>query len=212
MAVNRKWFSLGPKAFGPLGALGATGGHADAQWAWERATDGKVKDFPKGDGGGAMGWMPGGELDAGRVIEADWDPLATTRGPNGNGAVGRDDDAATVDTLSAPPEYDGPPAPDGDVVQALEDRQREDANGLPPLVGRDSVDTQRLDLARTRSGSVGTGPANGSTSAAATASEGLPPTVRKGSITEGAAHLARLRQLKEDREREAASSSSSPTD
>lgn len=184
MAVNRKWFQMGPLAFGPLGAVGATGGNVDAQWAWERATDGKVKVFPKGDGGGAMGWFPGNELDAGRVV-------APTFGPSSSAAV-------SSDLLNAPPEYDGPPAeqPDAQVVQALEERQRDDAAGVVHA-GRDSVDTQRLELSRTRSASIGGGAG-----------------VSKDPIGEGAAHLARLRQLKEEREREAeatAASSSSKT-
>lgn len=185
MAVNRKWFQMGPLAFGPLGAVGATGGNVDAQWAWERATDGKVKVFPKGDGGGAMGWFPGNELDAGRVV-------APTFGAPSSSA------AASSDLLNAPPEYDGPPPPaeqpDAQVVQALEERQRDDAAGVV-YAGRDSVDTQRLELSRTRSASIGGGGAG-------------------GTIGEGAAHLARLRQLKEEREREAeatAASSSSKT-
>jgi hypothetical protein len=187
MAVNRKWFQMGPLAFGPLGAVGATGGNVDAQWAWERATDGKVKVFPKGDGGGAMGWFPGNELDAGRVV-------APTFGTSASSAI-------SSDLLNAPPEYDGPlpPAaaeqPDAQVVQALEERQRDDAAGVVHA-GRDSVDTQRLELSRTRSASIGGG-------------------VNKDPIGEGTAHLARLRQLKEEREREAeataASSSSSKT-
>lgn len=194
MAVNRKWFTLGPLAFGPLGALGATGGNADAQWAWERATDGKVKDFPKGDGGGAMGWMPGGELDAGRVI----DP--TFGGPPPN-VLPSADGMTTPDLLNAPPDYDDPPAPDSEVVQALEDRQRDDERGVVQS-GRDSVDTQRLELARTRSGSVGNSFGAGSVA-----------TASKDPIGEGAAHLARLRALKEEREREeeASHSSSSKT-
>lgn len=190
MAVNRKWFQMGPLAFGPLGAVGATGGNVDAQWAWERATDGKVKVFPKGDGGGAMGWFPGNELDAGRVV-------APTFGATSSSAAA----AALPDFLNAPPEYDGPPAeqPDAQVVQALEERQRDDAAGVVHA-GRDSVDTQRLELSRTRSASIGGGGAAGG--------------MHKDPIGEGAAHLARLRQLKEEREREAeatAASSSSKT-
>ncbi|GAA5979355.1 hypothetical protein JCM10908_002893 [Rhodotorula pacifica] len=185
MAVNRKWFAMGPLAFGPLGALGATGGNVDAQWAWERATDGKVKDFPKGDGGGAMGWMPGNELDAGRVVAPRF---------GRSGAADDDGGTTTPDLLNAPPEYDGPPPPDTEVVQALEERQREDAEGVVHNPGRDSVDTQRLELSRTRSTSI-----TGAAGAGAGAS-----SVSKDPIGEGAAHLARLRQLKEDREREEA--------
>ncbi|GAA6000549.1 hypothetical protein JCM10207_004545 [Rhodosporidiobolus poonsookiae] len=168
IAVNRKWHTMGPLAFGPLGAIGATGGNADAQLAWKKATDGKVKTFPDGDGGAAMGWMPGGagEMDAGRIVEPNYvdsadpgDPLQALM----RGGVG------------APPGYDAPP-PDPAVVQALEDRREEDANGRVPMVGRDSVDDEG-ELRRSMS------------------------PLGRSSIDEGAAHLARLRQLKEEKER-----------
>ncbi|GAA5885155.1 hypothetical protein JCM3774_006328 [Rhodotorula dairenensis] len=206
MAVNRKWFAMGPLAFGPLGAVGATGGNVDAQWAWERATDGKVKVFPKGDGGGAMGWMPGNELDAGRVVAPTFGaPVAVAGGGAGDPSLPADF------LLNAPPEYDGPPPPagappvpatepDAHVVQALQDRQRDDAAGVVHP-GRDSVDTQRLELSRTRSTSFGGSGGGGG--------GGGGGGVNKDPIGEGAAHLARLRQLKEEREREAEASSSS---
>ncbi|BGP13375.1 hypothetical protein JCM10213_005782 [Rhodosporidiobolus nylandii] len=178
LQVNRKWFAMGALAFGPLGAIGATGGNEDAQWAWTKATDGKVKVFPAGDGGGAMGWMPG-EMDAGRVVEPAGveypvdprDPLLAMGGAG--------------DAVAAPPGYDGPP-PDQAVVEALNERREQDATGTTVPAGwRDSVDEEG---GRERSAS-------------------LP----RDSIDEGAAHLARLRLMKEEKERgESASPSPAP--
>ncbi|GAA6043047.1 hypothetical protein JCM8097_005131 [Rhodosporidiobolus ruineniae] len=171
VAVNRKWFSHGAQAFGPLGAIGATGGNADAKLAWTKATDGKVKVFPDGDGGGAMGWMPG-EMDAGRVIDPTTydtaDPLASL--PRGGAAA-----------VPPPPMYDGPP-PDQVVVDALNERREQDAAGTT-VAGRDSIDVD--DEGRRSTSPLG-----------------------RSSIDEGAAHLARLRQLKEEKERRESASPS----
>ncbi|BGP22261.1 hypothetical protein Rt10032_c07g3262 [Rhodotorula toruloides] len=177
MAANRKWLQMGAQAFGPLGAIGATGGHPDAKWAWTKATDGLVKDFPDGDGSGAMGWVPG-ELDAGRIIGPEFtdtaDPFTSLYR---NGQIPPTD----VDP-NAPPGYDGPPQPDDEVVQALNERIRDDAAGVQ-TANRDSIDEDAL---RHRLG--------GSTS----------PSPPRDHIDEGAAHLARLRQLKEEKEAEEA--------
>ncbi|GAA5982568.1 hypothetical protein JCM11641_002585 [Rhodosporidiobolus odoratus] len=162
--VNRKWYTQGALAFGPLGAIGATGGNPDAQLAWTKATDGKVKVFPEGAAGGAMGWQPG-EMDAGRIVDATYqdsaDPLASLSRTGGMGA---------------PPVYDGPP-PDDTVVNALNERREQDEAGTAAPAGwRDSVDT-------------------------AEGGKELSGSVQRSNIDEGAAHLARLRLMKEEKER-----------
>ncbi|GAA5857401.1 hypothetical protein JCM8547_002261 [Rhodosporidiobolus lusitaniae] len=175
MAVNRQWFAKGPLAFGPLGQVGATGGDSAAQLAWTKATDGKVKVFPDGNGAGAWGWGAG-EMDAGRVIE----PIFQ-------------DSADPLGTGNAPPMYEPPPGgeeqqPDQAVVDALNDRRVQDEAGTAheSAAWRHSVDEGSRD--------------------------GVPPSLRRGSIEEGAAHLARMRLLKEEKERrESASPSPMPS-
>ncbi|GAA5831066.1 hypothetical protein JCM11251_005132 [Rhodosporidiobolus azoricus] len=155
LEVNKRWFSMGALAFGPLGAIGATGGDADAKFAWTKATDGKIKVFPDGDGGAAaMGWMPG-EMDAGRVVDASYQDTA--------------DPLASLDpNFAPPPTYDGPP-PDQNVVDAQNERREQDANGTtaplgwrhsvdeearrshsPPSLARNSIDEGAAHLARLR--------------------------------------------------------------
>ncbi|GAA5884919.1 hypothetical protein JCM6882_007152 [Rhodosporidiobolus microsporus] len=129
LEVNKRWFSMGALAFGPLGAIGATGGDPDAKFAWTKATDGKVKVFPDGDGAAAMGWMPG-EMDAGRVIDPAFqdtaDPLESLQ----------------RNYAAPPPGYDGPP-PDQSVVDAQNERREQDATGTSAPEGwRDSVDEE----------------------------------------------------------------------
>ncbi|KAK4703390.1 hypothetical protein P7C70_g2831, partial [Phenoliferia sp. Uapishka_3] len=61
IAVNRKWLTLGPRAFGALGEIGSASSD-DARIAWTKATDGKVTVFDDGSGRGGIA------IDAGRVV------------------------------------------------------------------------------------------------------------------------------------------------
>jgi hypothetical protein len=130
--------------------------------------------------------MPG-EMDAGRVIEPVFsdtaDPLGTFAGANSIG-------------VPPPPLYDGPPSsdqPDSTVTDALNERREQDAAGATEesqMWRRDSIEPSGE-----RRMSVGA------------------ESLRRGSgtIEDGAAHLARLRQLKEEKERrETASPSPAP--
>lgn len=172
LAVNRKWVTMGAQAFGALGQIGMTAGHLDARWCWTKATDGKV-EFSTSNSA-AMQYY--GDMGGGAGIDA--------------GRVVEPAFVDSADPLAAlapasgaapPPLYDGPPGePDRDVVQALDERRIEDETGVAAEGRgpgwRDSVEE-------------GEGARASSTS---------PP---RDSIDEGAAHLARLRQLKEEQER-----------
>ncbi|BGP45435.1 hypothetical protein JCM10450v2_001253 [Rhodotorula kratochvilovae] len=94
-------------------------------------------------------------------------------------------DALTLGVAAPPPLYDGPPGePDQDVVQALDDRRLEDETGVA-AEGRGPSWRDSVDEGRT--------------------STSPPP---QNSIEEGAAHLARLRRLKEEQESRASSTPS----
>ncbi|GAA5928814.1 hypothetical protein JCM3775_004642 [Rhodotorula graminis] len=189
LAVNRKWVTMGAQAFGQLGTIGMAGGNIDATWAWTKATDGKVKLTDGKNAAMQYYGDMGAGMDAGRIVEPAYvdtaDPLAAALGaPPGSMAV------------PPPPLYDGPPGqPDQDVVEALDERRREDETGVAAEgrgpAWRDSVDEGR---------------ASASPPDPAPASLGAAPA--RNSIDEGAAHLARLRALKEEREREAAAAAS----
>lgn len=126
--------------------------------------------------------MPG-EMDAGRVIEPVFQDSAD---PNASFA-------GANASFAPPPLYDGPPAsdqPDATVTDALNERREQDAAGatVESQGWRDSIETERR-------GSVG----------------GESLRRPSGTIEDGAAHLARLRQLKEEKEkRESASPSPAP--
>ncbi|GAA5998141.1 uncharacterized protein JCM10292_002350 [Rhodotorula paludigena] len=172
LRVNRLWVSQGAQAFGPLGAVGATAGHVDAKWAWVRATDGAIKEFPD-ENGAAMRWY-GAEMDAGRVVGPEYlgsaDPLADLARYSGGGGA---------PDPNAPPSYDAPP--DDDVVQALNERRREEETG-EETEGRGAAWRDSVDEGIERDRRMSDSPAP------------------RGSIDEGAAHLARLRRLKEEKE------------
>ncbi|GAA6049459.1 hypothetical protein JCM3770_007350 [Rhodotorula araucariae] len=112
-----------------------------------------------------------GEMDAGRVVEPRYVDSADPL------AAGDRLADLSLGVTAPPPLYDGPPGePDQDVVQALDARQREEETGVAAEgrgpAWRESVDEDR--------------------------SSGSPPP--RNSIEEGAAHLARLRRLKEEQE------------
>ncbi|GAA5893336.1 hypothetical protein JCM5296_004850 [Sporobolomyces johnsonii] len=177
LAVNKRWHLDGPRAFGPLGALGSTGGHPDAHWAWVQATDKKITTFPSGDGASAIGWTPLA-LDAGQVIGPGFadsaDPGRPTYARNDSGLPGYE-----------PP---SPPtvAQDEGVVSALNERVVEDAANGGTGAGRaarGSTDDEEDDEgARARSRSL---------------DEEQP----RDSIEAGVSELARLRKLKDEMER-----------
>ncbi|GAA5821773.1 hypothetical protein JCM10212_004799 [Sporobolomyces blumeae] len=198
IAVNKQWMVKGVEAFGPLGAIGATGENPLAVEAWRKATDNKVKVFPSGQGDGAMGWgVPDGargrgygeELDAGRVIGPGFVDSADPR-------VSFDavrDDLEAFEPL--PPGYE-PPTPDRSHVgtPSVGDGPRNE-----PAVEQDSTVVEALE-----------GRINGShprpTSLTAseggrTASDGTPSPPPRDSIEAGVSELARLRALKEENER-----------
>ena len=61
LQANRRWITMGPRAFGALGEIGSASSD-DARIAWTKATDGKVKTFDDGTRGGTIA------IDAGRVV------------------------------------------------------------------------------------------------------------------------------------------------
>lgn len=191
LAVNRKWVTMGAQAFGQLGTIGMAGGNIDATWAWTKATDGKVKLTDGKNAAMQYYGDMGAGIDAGRIVEPAYvdtaDPLAAALGaPPGSMSV------------PPPPLYDGPPGqPDQDVVEALDERRREDETGVA-AEGRGPGWRDSVEEGRRMSTSA-------SPPEPAPAALGAAPA--RNSIDEGAAHLARLRALKEEREREAAAAS-----
>ncbi|GAA5924623.1 uncharacterized protein JCM15063_005692 [Sporobolomyces koalae] len=205
LVVNKKWMVEGVSAFGPLGAIGATGNSTLAIEAWRKATDNKVKQFPSTSGDGAMGWgVPGGpnrivqELDAGRVIGPGFTDSADPR------TTRRDELDLDEQFDSLPPGYDGPPpaaddsGPDSNpprqtprqdaaVVEAMNDRMEGRASRPESLTASESGRTTT-----THGGA-------GSVSPPPLPPAALPPA--RNSIEAGVSELARLRALKEERDR-----------
>ncbi|GAA6024832.1 hypothetical protein JCM11491_005669 [Sporobolomyces phaffii] len=203
LIVNKKWLVEGVSAFGPLGAIGSTGNSPLAIEAWRKATDNKVKHFPSGHGDDAMGYgVPGGggggrggahhhlavvqELDAGRVIGPGFTDSAD---PTTVRAPGNDE----FEPL--PPGYDGPPLPPPE--NPATSRSEQDAGVVEALEARRNGDLAR-PASLTASESARTTDGEGSVSPPPPPP---PPAPARDSIEAGVSHLARLRALKEERER-----------
>ncbi|CEQ39058.1 SPOSA6832_00553 [Sporobolomyces salmonicolor] len=182
LAVNKKWHLDGPRAFGPLGALGSTGGHPDAHWAWVQATDKKITSFAAGDGASAVGWTPLA-LDAGQVIG----PGFTDSADPGRPAFATNDSGLPGYEPPSPPRV----AQDEGVVRALNERVVEDAANDGTRAGRE--------------GRGSTDDEDGGTARGRSPEEEQP----RNSIEAGVSELARLRMLKDEMERRKESESSS---
>lgn len=128
--ANRRWPMEGPRAFANLGLIGSTGGSKDAEWAWRKATDGKVKEFPT---------TSTFELDAGRVVVPFEAPP-----PGYDGPPSEDPPAESSSSTAPAAATDGATEASGDGKQA---------NG-EAVVGRpsteDEIENGRRNLARLR--------------------------------------------------------------
>lgn len=171
--------------------------------AWRKATDNKIKSFPSNQGDAAMGYgVPGGgpgiiqELDAGRVIGPGYTDSADPRTRRDEAAS----EAVPLDEFEGlPPGYDGPPTPRG------EPSQQQDPMLVEALEGRLNGETGRpTSLTASESGRTNRdgGDTEGSASPPPLAmmNQSSPPVARN-SIEAGVSELARLRALKEERER-----------
>lgn len=107
--VNKRWLSQGVAAWGQLGYIGAAS-NLDARWAWTKATDGKVKEFPK---------EATVEVDAGRIQPAQWGGI----GGVGLGMGGNEPQTPGVDDL---PEY--APPPPGESANQDDETRRADSS------------------------------------------------------------------------------------
>ncbi|KAK4056270.1 hypothetical protein OIO90_002713 [Microbotryomycetes sp. JL221] len=106
--VNKRWLQEGPYALGPLGQIGFAS-TIDSKWAWTKATDGKVKDFPSEPLPGGNG---GVEIDAGRLQPAAWGLNANDfRGAEGARGTGTGLDSEPQTPAFELPQYQPPTEP-----------------------------------------------------------------------------------------------------
>ncbi|GAA5847283.1 hypothetical protein JCM3766R1_003935 [Sporobolomyces carnicolor] len=225
LIVNKKWLVEGVSAFGPLGAIGSTGGSPIAIEAWRKATDNKIKSFPTTSSTAPTAAFAAVELDAGRVIGPGYTDSAdprTSRQFDDDGDDPNDPAAAhhRSELVELPPSYDGPPpAADNDT------NENEDRDG-PPRQRRPEQDAELVEAMRDRFEGRTERPASLTTAGEGGREGGLspsPPSEVRGSVVEGdeqdglpprggggggrnsieagVSELARLRALKEERER-----------
>ncbi|KAM0749300.1 hypothetical protein T439DRAFT_47352 [Meredithblackwellia eburnea MCA 4105] len=132
IAVNRKWVSQGPQAFGALGQIGCASSD-DARQAWTKATDGKVTRFDDGMNGRVA-------VDAGRVlVNSDAPPLYQpgSRRASISGDVAEDEALTAMATV---PVANTAPAPsESDGVQAREGSEPNGASAPPASTEPGSV-------------------------------------------------------------------------
>ncbi|GAA5908880.1 uncharacterized protein JCM6883_004200 [Sporobolomyces salmoneus] len=207
LSVNKRWIKgEGVNSFGSLGTIGATGGSPLAIEAWRKATDNKIKEFPISDPdefpeyhghcGGHEGGRPAPhmgttvQLDAGRVIEPSFSDTA--------------DPTSWNDLESAPPPgYGDPPAtepPTTATTTAERTTREQDPQLVEAMQDRLNGETGRpTSLTASESGTL-----NRTSRSVGEGSVSPPPDGTNGgrnSIEAGVSELARLRALKEERER-----------
>ncbi|GAA5961625.1 hypothetical protein JCM3765_002654 [Sporobolomyces pararoseus] len=220
LVVNKKWMVEGVSAFGQLGAIGSTGNSPIAIEAWRKATDNKIKTFPSSlpPDSELFPISVGPELDAGRVIGPGFtdsaDPRTSRDGGHGRGGTEREEEVLEGFDGLLPPGYDGPPQPptsndndnqdqsvvsttrqDPELVEAMQDRLNGQTGRPASLTISETGRTSRNE----GEGSVSPPPlaptSTSTTTTTTTTANG------KDSIEAGVSELARLRALKEERER-----------
>ncbi|KAM0792813.1 hypothetical protein ACM66B_002579 [Microbotryomycetes sp. NB124-2] len=178
--VSKRWLAEGPYALGPLGQVGAAS-TIDARWAWTKATDGKVKEFPTE--------QRVVEVDAGRLQPAAWGlsgyPPDMSSGGGGGGGEGRDSQPQTP--MYELPQYQPPSEPSN---QPGSDAQQLDQ-------------ARAAEAARTSANSNGhQPPGEADESDKFQRPDGTPMTPEEVEIEKGRRRLAKLREQREQAERE----------
>ncbi|KAK4049449.1 hypothetical protein OIV83_004182 [Microbotryomycetes sp. JL201] len=125
--VSRRWMAEGPYALGPLGQIGAAS-TIDARWAWTKATDGKVKEFPTEQ-------RVNVEVDAGRLQPAAWGLSGYPSDMDGGGGTGDSQPQTPAFEL---PQYQPPSESNQTEAQQVE-QARADA-ALAPSNGHQTDD------------------------------------------------------------------------
>ncbi|GAA5976668.1 hypothetical protein JCM5350_006715 [Sporobolomyces pararoseus] len=217
LVVNKKWMVEGVSAFGPLGAIGSTGNSPIAIEAWRKATDNKIKTFPTSlpnDEQPSSSLLPlGPELDAGRVIGPGFTDSADPRTSRDGFplVVQREEEVLEGFDGLLPPGYDGPPSSDNndnnDNINSTRGQDRELVEAMQDRLNGETGRPSSLTISETgrttrNENREGEGEGEGSVS---------PPPPRtttlnggkdsSSSIEAGVSELARLRALKEERER-----------